>query len=798
MINRKLTTKNKTREKDDSPEVTKFNLTFGGEIQAGKDPQRVKPRFAKLFDISDPQRLEHFFSGDTIVLRRNLDRKVAGEYFSKLNKLGVVVKLVNVEKEATADIAPTAALDKSLPTKTPPLAAKVDKGEKRKSAQQKKQKQAARTAANAEKQRKSQQVEDHLEEQARQLEAKRLEASRESMEKQAIERVAAALTKEQALKPGKHSVRSRLKLPTRKSSEKKPKAPSQAGAPNFYLLHPFRNTTAIKERATLAKQRRHKSFNIAVVAVALLLIFGGVYLSLPVGNSETGAVAGAVSDNSQLLLLTTRHVIRHDRSGLGKDAITFEALGVSELSTPLLLTPQGKLVVSGRLLATTDQSLTSNTQLLRCDLDLKRCNTFSNALKDKHVTAIALHSLTGELFALTRNGSQLLKLDSNGQLLKQKELKLPDNPALHLDSGLLLISSSSGPAISIYRYEDKAFAQQLDEILLLPPPAVAQGQTQVWDFARSADTWWVVLQNPETKNAGLYRFDSQWKYLSQITLQDHSGPQQILPWGEKLLIINPKNTAITRYNRAGKAEAPLSSDLLDQLSKEQQVRQHWRRLGWMGGLVLGVGTMLFGLGSSYLNQLRTLVYRRQTERGAEPIDDSITEVKWIDSAPSKANQQKLSIVACTLIGLSIVMITVGLGANTLQLTAALIAVSGPLSGLIILTRSNNDYVGILGEQLVLVNHAHMYQIAGGSRLHYRGPFLLIDDVVVFTGSALLPALNRAQLQRHLGTAVRAAVKVDYKTVVVKLLQSHHPLAQGAKVAIICTGIALAIFALGTV
>lgn len=793
MKNRKLTTKNKTREKDDSPEVTKFNLTFWGEIQAGKDPHRVKPRFAKLFDINDPMRLEHFFSGDTIILRRNLDRKVAGEYFSKLNKLGVVAKLVKVESDTTVEFAPTATPSDSLPTNTPPLAAKVNKDEKKNSAQQKKQKQATKKAADAEKQRKSQQ----LEQQHRKLEADRLDASRESREEQAIVRVAAALTKEQALKPAKRSVRSRLELPTRNSTKKKSKAPSQAGAPNFYQLHPFRNTGAIKERAALAKQRRHKSFNIAVVAVALLMIFGGVYLSLPAGTSGTGAVAGAVSDNSQLLLITTHHIIRHDRSGLGKDAIAFETLGVSELSPPLLLAPQGELIVAGRLLAATDQSSKSNTQLLRCDLDAKSCSIFSSTLKDQHVTAIALHSLTGELFALTRNSSQLLKLDSKGQLLKQKELKLPENPALHLDSGLLLISSPNGPAISIYRYEDKAFAQQLDEILLLPPPAVAQGQTQVWDFARSADTWWVVLQNPETKSAGLYRFDSQWNYLNQVTLQSHHGPQQVLPWGEKLLIIDPKNTAITRFNRAGKAEVPLSSNLLDQLSKRQQIRQHWQRLGWMSGLVLGVGAMLFGLGSSYLNQLRTLVYRRQNERGAEPIDDSITEVKWIDSAPGKANQQKLSIVACILIGLSTVMISVGLGASTLQLTAVLIAVAGPLSGLIILTRCNSDHVGVLGEQLMLVSHSHMYHVAGGSRLHYRGPFLLIDDVVVFTGSALLPVLNRAQLQRHLGTAVRAAVKVDYKTVVVKLLQSHHPLAQGAKVAATCTAIALAIFALGT-
>ena len=82
--------------------MNRFNLTFWGEILPGKDPEQVKARFAKLFDISDPERLEHFFTGETIILRRNLDRKVAGEYYHKLHKLGVEAELVKVTAETLA------------------------------------------------------------------------------------------------------------------------------------------------------------------------------------------------------------------------------------------------------------------------------------------------------------------------------------------------------------------------------------------------------------------------------------------------------------------------------------------------------------------------------------------------------------------------------------------------------------------------------------------------------------------------------------------------------------------------
>jgi len=74
--------------------VKRFDVTFKGEVLPQHTPEQVKAGFVELFRIQDPAMLEEIFSGKTVVLRSNLDRKTAAEYFVKVNKLGAVVELV--------------------------------------------------------------------------------------------------------------------------------------------------------------------------------------------------------------------------------------------------------------------------------------------------------------------------------------------------------------------------------------------------------------------------------------------------------------------------------------------------------------------------------------------------------------------------------------------------------------------------------------------------------------------------------------------------------------------------------
>ena len=76
--------------------MSRFNLTFSGEILTGADPSEVRQRFGELFGIEDTDRVERFFSGQTITLRRNLKRKEAAHYYHQLRLLGAVAALVKI------------------------------------------------------------------------------------------------------------------------------------------------------------------------------------------------------------------------------------------------------------------------------------------------------------------------------------------------------------------------------------------------------------------------------------------------------------------------------------------------------------------------------------------------------------------------------------------------------------------------------------------------------------------------------------------------------------------------------
>ncbi|MCB1844136.1 MAG: hypothetical protein KDI09_14325, partial [Halioglobus sp.] len=84
--------------------MNRFNLTFSGETLPGEDPAAVRKRFARLYAIDDPARLERFFSGETVTLRRNLDRKAAAECFQDMQRIGAVAQLVKTSAKEAADL----------------------------------------------------------------------------------------------------------------------------------------------------------------------------------------------------------------------------------------------------------------------------------------------------------------------------------------------------------------------------------------------------------------------------------------------------------------------------------------------------------------------------------------------------------------------------------------------------------------------------------------------------------------------------------------------------------------------
>ena len=85
----------------------------------------------------------------------------------------------------------------------------------------------------------------------------------------------------------------------------------------------------------------------------------------------------------------------------------------------------------------------------------------------------------------------------------------------------------------------------------------------------------------------------------------------------------------------------------------------------------------------------------------------------------------------------------------------------------------------MGDKLVVVDHRNFYHLGSGPRILFRQHFLLVDDVAVFTGLGFLPAFDQEQLSNEIRPMAEAGIKVDRKTVMIKLLEAGHPLAKGA-------------------
>lgn len=79
--------------------MEKFNITFSGETLPGHDLVTVKQRFATHFHIEDSHRIDAFFTGKQITLRRNLDKAEAAGVYVALRQMGIVTHIEKVEPE---------------------------------------------------------------------------------------------------------------------------------------------------------------------------------------------------------------------------------------------------------------------------------------------------------------------------------------------------------------------------------------------------------------------------------------------------------------------------------------------------------------------------------------------------------------------------------------------------------------------------------------------------------------------------------------------------------------------------
>ncbi len=168
------------------------------------------------------------------------------------------------------------------------------------------------------------------------------------------------------------------------------------------------------------------------------------------------------------------------------------------------------------------------------------------------------------------------------------------------------------------RYEDEAFGQQLDEILLLPPPALEREHTRVWDFASNGNHWWVTLFNPGNGDSALYLFDRDWNYVRQLSRDEMNLAGQLVNWGGKVLLFNQQQSGVLRYGAAGAEEAIFHSALLEDIINERARKKQLTALAWYSFIVLLLTIAIGGFAYAYFYSVRALVYKSRPARGSRP------------------------------------------------------------------------------------------------------------------------------------------------------------------------------------
>ncbi len=618
-----------------------------------------------------------------------------------------------------------------------------------------------------------------------------LEEQARAMEEQAVDRAASALSGGIGMGPARASTRTSLEVPQRHGSNaQQPARKRQPGEPNFYSLKPFRNTNAVRERATRAGNAARRLASMGAMAIAALAALTGAFLNYtpppPVGNIAAVAVTPAGGP----VLLAGDTLFLHDRSGADEAQLALADLGIAHLYPPLSFDAQGSMLAVGEKDAGTAR------QLLRCDLTGGGCSALPDLPADVEVIAYAENGVNGELFLLDAQGGALLKTRASGEVLARTELDLPEQPALRLHSGLLLLNSSEGPGLSVLRYDNDAFGRQLDEILLVPPPAAAAGHSRVGDFLFSGGSWWVTLYNPDNRSAGLYRFDSQWNYLDEAPLGHPSLPLAITSWGDKTLVNDGRGIALARFNSGGGVEVPLTSKPLEQLADDSRLRSRLLDSAWRVGLLALALAAVLTLGAAYLQRLRHVVYRSSKERGADPVDDLLDRVEWIQQAEGRERALRTRLASYSGIAIALVLIAVGQRVGAVELAALLLFLLGPGIALALVARSSAGHVGVADDQLLLVEPSGTYHIGRGASLLYRGNLVFIDDVALYTGSRLLPAFSEHEISHRVEPLVESGVRIDARTTLTRLLQSQHPLARGLAVITACTLGALVLLVAG--
>ena len=497
--------------------------------------------------------------------------------------------------------------------------------------------------------------------------------------------------------------------------------------PNPYDLKPYRSPAPSAERALLARDRAHRALAVALLALCLLGGLAGLDRLLPQPAAVPPLVTAAAATNGDLMLATTTLLLLHDRSGAQADTLTITELGLTDDVMQLLWLSADEWLIQ----VAPDPAASGN--LYRCRVEERQCRAFTGTEGHWHADAAVRIPNSTDIILADSSSGLLLRVDVAGNTVTKQTVTLPAAPVLRIDDGLLFINSAAGPALGVFRYETSAFAMQLDELLLLPEAALAAELTRVRDFARVGAFWWVIMENPDSALRAVFRFDGQWSALPPVLPPSPNGAIALAAWGDRILLLEPNTHSLLRYAAEGVAGTRFESQELNALEQQRSRSSHLRANIMASSRHLCIVAALLALCFGLWQYTRQRVLVADRGRHAPLLGKKFSQVHWLKAAQGK---QRSSVAVL------------------------------------------RGHIGLLGQQVVLVDHRGVYHIGNGIQIQRHPHTLKIEGVLVYIGSKAKPVFDPAKWPK-VELLLSGAGPADSLSILVTLVETHDVLARVA-------------------
>lgn len=758
--------------------MEKFYISFSGETLPGCDPDAAKQGLANFFKLDPGVDLDTFFTGQKYILKRNLERDTATRIYLALRKLGL---LTRIEREAAArprkpgKISPAEALQRLVKIK--PGAAKqtpsAPAGKARTAAGKNPPPSATRTQPQAKRPLPA----------ARPAKpgSRRGDSAKSPVELPGIRKATGAeLAARARAAEAFHRDPGRIikAVPAGPPEEHVVQIKKQAGEPNYFDLRLADG--AFKEHEVVEDHfSQPAKLGAAVILLAFILValrFWADTLLAP----AAGLGMVAVDSNGRPAVVVNDQVLRHDRAGNPGELMDVSSLGLTP-ATPIDFFSNGDLLV--RFLPSGDDIPrwlhaflgveARPGRLARCGLRDTDCRLLLNPLED---AAFTVDRRTDSILVAEVGENRILKLEGDGTVQAIRAIALETPVSMSLHDGMVYLTQ--GDSVVALRAEDRDFGDEAGRHTLAVEGAQATGHIFPRATTWLEDHWWVLMESRDGSTAGMYRFTSDWQYVDRTALPPNAMPGAPVRWGSKLLVPDARNEKVYRVASDNTVEKPFSDVAITRALAERRDELEFSRSLQVVVLLL----MLFSAIALYtfgtIKSLQGKIYKALSDTDEQGFDISNEDILWIDPAPKATRKLRHLYVLFGLLAVLSLAGAVAAGAGIGIIVALVLLIAGVTGYCYAIQQSWDCHMGLLEDELVVVDHNNAYRIGRGPKIQYVNNYVMIDDVVVYLGNRLVQQFDPKPMKHRFAPIVRRGIRVDRMTLRLKLINSRHPMFYG--------------------